>query len=175
MHKRDRHTQQVADSLDRLPDLWDEGYDGGKDQVEATRTASTQEKCEPKAIPPPRRVVGNSATIRGLKHAETIISTAHPFASPAWPVRKETGFGEGRWIIVSVTRQQLEPQLRYQTRFPCLSKPSPGIWYVAVELASAFLSTPLSKVYQKPFSNVLALPPGKQLITPGNGAIGRLC
>lgn len=43
MHNRNRHTQQLADSPSWFPDLWNEGHDGGKGQVEAT--------SEPEAIP----------------------------------------------------------------------------------------------------------------------------
>lgn len=41
MHNSNTYTQQLAESPYGFPDLWSEGYYGGKGQMEVTRTAST--------------------------------------------------------------------------------------------------------------------------------------
>lgn len=90
MQNWNRHTQQLVESAHWFPDLWSKGYYGGKDQVEATRTASRKIANE-KQYCSSGGIVEIGAATKDLKNAGVVIPLISPFSSPIWPVQKTGG------------------------------------------------------------------------------------
>lgn len=87
---RHRHTQQLAESPPWFLDPWGEGRCGGKGQLEATKTASTQ-KNSTQSNTVLMEGVQIGATIKDLKDAEMGIPVTSPLSSPTWSVRQTDG------------------------------------------------------------------------------------
>lgn len=79
MYTWNRSTQQLVESPYYFHDLWNEGHYNSKGQVEATRTALTQENSKPKQYTIPGEITELSASTKDLTLSGVVIPTISSF------------------------------------------------------------------------------------------------
>ena len=145
MHNCSRHNQQLAESPHWFPDLWNEGHYGGKGQVEATRTASTQENNKPIAIPHPQRDYRDPCHHQGCERCRggdshhILIQLAYLVCAEDRSQRMTVDYCKLNQVLTPITTAipDIISSLKQINTTPG------SIWYAAIDLANAFSPIPL--------------------------------